>query len=384
MSNRDVYITQFASFLPGAPVSNDEMESLLGMVGDKPSRSRKIVLKSNGITSRHYALDPETLQPSHTNAELTANAIRALETEAFSVSDIQCIATGTSSPDQLAPNHAVMVHGELGIPSCECMSASGICLSGMSAMKYAYMAVTAGFYEAAVATGSEISSLALRSANFSVEHESKVAAMVSRPEIAFEKDFLRWMLSDGAGAALLQTAPVKHQINLKVEWIEMFSYANEMEACMYAGANKVDGKLAGWHTYSVEERAAQSVMSLKQDVKLLDANVVHYTAEKPLAEVVEKHQLDIESIDWFVPHYSSNYFREKLYQGLESCGFEIPYEKWFTNLTEKGNTGSASIYILLEGLLSSQDVKNGDKILCYIPESGRFSSCYMLLTAVYA
>ncbi len=382
MFKRDVYITRLASFLPGEPVSNDEMERLLGMVGDKPSRSRKIVLKSNGITSRHYAIDRDTLQPSHSNTEMTAQAIRALASDAFSVNDIQCLATGTSSPDQLLPNHAVMVHGELGIPECECLAASGICVSGMSAMKYAYMSVIAGFYDTAVSTGSEIASLGLRSTNFSGEHESKVAALIHRPEIAFEKDFLRWMLSDGAGAALLQAKPMAGQTNLRIEWIEMFSYANKMEACMYAGANKENGELQGWLTYSQQACAEQSVMSLKQDVKLLDAHIVEYTAEKPLAQVVEKHQLNIDDIDWFVPHYSSNYFREKLYQGLKACGFDIPFEKWFTNLPEKGNTGSASIYILLEGLLNTNKVKAGDKILCHIPESGRFSSCFMLLTAV--
>jgi len=29
-----------------------------------------------------------------------------------------------------------------------------------------------------------------------------------------------------------------------------------------------------------------------------------------------------------------------------------------------------------------QALKNGQKVLCYIPESGRFSSCFMLLEVV--
>ncbi len=381
MSSQDVYITRIASFLPGEPVSNDEMETLLGMVGGKPSRSRKLVLRSNGIKSRHYAIDRETLLPSHSNAELTANAIRALEHDGFSIDQIQCISTGTSSPDQLVPNHAVMVHGELGIPSCECMAAAGICVSGMNAMKYAYMTIAAGCHEYSVSTGSETASLSLRSHSFTPEHEQKVAALAKRPEIAFEKDFLRWMLSDGAGAALLQSTPREGCINLKIEWIEIFSYANEMEACMYAGAEKIDGELIGWQTYSQEERSAQSILSLKQDVKLLNANIVRYTAEKPLASIVDKKQLNLDDIDWFVSHYSSNYFRDKLYEGLKSIGLEIPYGKWYSNLSEKGNTGAASIYIMLEGLLNSNKLKIGDKILCHIPESGRFSACYMLLTA---
>ena len=55
-------------------------------------------------------------------------------------------------------------------------------------------------------------------------------------------------------------------------------------------------------------------------------------------------------------------------------------ERWFTNLETKGNTGSASMYIMLEELFHSDKLKIGETILCYIPESGRFSTAFMLLT----
>ena len=58
---------------------------------------------------------------------------------------------------------------------------------------------------------------------------------------------------------------------------------------------------------------------------------------------------------------------------------DIPQERWFTNLSSKGNTGSASIYIILEELFHSGKLKVGEKLLCYIPESGRFSTAFMQL-----
>jgi 3-oxoacyl-[acyl-carrier-protein] synthase-3 len=67
---------------------------------------------------------------------------------------------------------------------------------------------------------------------------------------------------------------------------------------------------------------------------------------------------------------------------MKSIDFEIPPERWFTNLAYKGNTGAASIYIILEEFFKSDRIKRGDRILCFIPESGRFSMCYMMLTAV--
>ena len=56
---RNVYINKVAVFLPNKPVSNEEMEDYIGLIGGKPSRVRSIVLKQNGIKTRHYGLDKE-------------------------------------------------------------------------------------------------------------------------------------------------------------------------------------------------------------------------------------------------------------------------------------------------------------------------------------
>lgn len=79
-----VYINGTSVFLPNAPVGNDDIENVLGMVGGKPSRARRIVLRNNGIQARHYAIHPLTGEVTHTNAQLTAEAIRGLANDHFS------------------------------------------------------------------------------------------------------------------------------------------------------------------------------------------------------------------------------------------------------------------------------------------------------------
>lgn len=376
------YVAGIATYLPGEPIDNDEMERLLGMVGGKPSRTRRVVLRSNGITSRHYAINPVSLLPTHTNAALAAEAVRKLENERFSLQDMQCLVSGTSMPDQLMPGHGVMVHGELGSPPCEVVSVSGVCVSGMASVRYAQLAVCSGTHENAVATASELASAVMRRETFDGEYDHNTTSSKSSPSIGFDKDFLRWMLSDGAGAMLLERRPVEGTLSLKVEWIEIRSYANEVEACMFAGAEKVNGKLVGWLRYDHNELSARSIMAVKQDIKLLEGLITRYTVEKPLPGIARKHDLRPEQIDWFVPHYSSEYFRQRLYDSLLSINFEIPYSKWYTNLKDKGNTGSASIYIMLDGLIKSGVLRSGQRILCYVPESGRFSTSFMLLQVV--
>ncbi len=114
---------------------------------------------------------------------------------------------------------------------------------------------------------------------------------------------------------------------------------------------------------------------------MLAENIIDVGLYKSFELIRAKHPGDPEGIDWLLPHYSSQFFRQPMYDKLAESGFVIPFEKWFTNLAYKGNTGSSSIYIMLEELMSSGKVKKGDRILCAVPESARFSFACMQLTA---
>ncbi len=375
------YITNVSAFLPGAPVSNEELEPRLGLVAGKPSRARGPVLRSNGIVSRHYAIDPETGAATHTGAALAAQAVRGLASSAFALEQIDCLACGTSMADQLMPNHGSMVHGELGIPPCEVMATAGVCLSGITALKYAMMGVKSGEFQHAVAVASERASAVMRGRFFGNDADVAAADFERRPSLAFEKDFLRFMLSDGAGAVLVEPQPAAQGQSLRIEWIVERSYANEMDACMYSGAEKLpDGRLSGWADHDPHEWLTRSVFSVKQDAKQLNEHVIHYTVERGLQEVQRVTGLQPNEVTWFLPHYSSEYFRDKVAAGMQRVGFDVPKDRWFTNLTTKGNTGSASIYIMLDELYRSGRLQRGDRVLCYVPESGRFSTGFMLLT----
>ena len=165
-----------------------------------------------------------------------------------------------------------------------------------------------------------------------------------------------------------------------MEWIELSSFANELETCMYMGGEKdADGKMIGYHEMSAEDLVNNSVLSLKQDVKMLSENIVN-KGFSFLSVLLGKKGIDINSIDYFLPHMSSHFFKDKIYEVLEANNIGIPYEKWFYNLKTKGNVGAGSIYIMLEELFYSGKLKKGDRILLAVPESARFSYAFALLT----
>ncbi len=378
----EAFITATAAVLPNAPVDNESIEAVLGQIGGRPSRARAIVLRQNGIKSRHYAIDPASGLPTHTNASLAAEAIRALaQTSGFALDNLHCLAVGTSVPDQVAPGHGVMVHGELSNCACEVVTTAGICASGLTALKYAWLAVKGKDAENAIASGSELASAILRAEYFSEENAARVAAIEAHPSIAFEKDFLRWMLSDGAGAFLIEPRPRAGQVNLRIDWIEISSAAHRLPVCMYAGGDRnPDGALKGWAQFPPKQWAEKSLFALKQDVRLLDRHIAEATLQTPLSAIVARRGLKLEEIDWFLPHMSSYYFRQPILDALARAGLPIPFERWFTNLETKGNTGSASIYIMLDELRRSGRLAPGERLLCFVPESGRFSSGFMHLT----
>ncbi|MEP6683272.1 MAG: beta-ketoacyl-ACP synthase III [Parafilimonas sp.] len=381
MHLNEVYITNTSLFVPNNPVGNDEMEEYLGYINGKPSKSKKIVLRNNGIKTRYYALEKGG-KTTHTNAQITANAVRNLFDDAQQLKKIDLLSCGTSSPDQMMPSHGVMVHGELPETNAiEVVSPSGVCCAGMHAFKYAYMAVKTGDKKNAVATGSERFSASLVANNFE-EESHKLEELHKNPFISFDKEFLRWMLSDGAAAFLMTNNPNEEGLSLRVEWIEGVSYANEMKTCMYMASEKqADGSLKSYLEFTPEELLDKSILSIKQDISLLSDNIVPLGGRK-IKEIFDREGLTVDDVDYFLPHMSSEFFKSKIFEVMAVLGDTVPYERWFVNLTSLGNVGAASVYFMVHELFKSGKLKKGEKLLLLVPESARFSYMYAYLTVV--
>ena len=372
----NVYITAAGSFLPNQPVENAEMEDYLGMVGGTPSRMKAIYLRKNGIKQRYYALDKHQ-NTTHLAYKMAAQAVkRCISNSSVDSSEIRLLSAATTQSDLPVPGFASMVHAEAGIGKCSISSHQSVCAASMMAIQSAFLQVQAGLVDNAVSCAAELPSRMFKAKRFEGQHEISHDKALSA-----DTDFLRWMLSDGAGAVLLQNklSPTNH--SLKIEWIELQSYAHAYDLCMYAGTQKEsDGTVQKtWLDYdTIADANAFGTVNLKQDMRLVD-NMVKVGIQH-FFELVDKGKVIPNSIDWLVCHYSSHHFKPQIMDLLSKGGAEIAAEKWFTNLYTVGNIGSASIYVMLDDLLKSGKLKAGQQVLCMVPESGRFISSYMLLT----
>ena len=375
----NTYITSTGAFLPGPAISTNEVEGILGMVHNKPSFLREKIQQSNKIQTRHYAIDSNQ-HTTHSNTEMATNAAEQCLDRAFlDRNQVGMLALASTQGDLPAPGMASMVQAELGLPEIEILTTHGICSSSMMALKAAWNNLRLGEHEAAIVVSSELSSRLLKKQRFEAATESTFASK----RIDFNTEFLRWMLSDGAGALLLQNNPCQKGFSLRIDWIYCFSHAHALPTCMSVGSAGIPDDNRTWQDYDTYAEAEKAgALLLRQDVRLLD-NMIRMGVEGYL-RLVQEGKSTPSKINHFLCHYSSHHFRDKILNMLDAAGVGIPEEKWWTNLYKRGNTGAASMFIMIDEFIRTDEVniKEGDSIFCFVPESGRFNTTYMQLTVV--
>ena len=374
-----VYITSTGAFLPGPPVAVDEVEGVLGAVHGKPSSLRVQIQKANKIQTRHYAIN-EHQQTTHSNTQMASNAATQCLDRAFIPREkVGMLAVATTQGDHPAPGMASMVQAELGLAELEILTAHGICSSSMMALKAAWNSLRLEEHEAALVVSSELASRLLKKQRY----EAATGSTFAEKRIDFNTEFLRWMLSDGAGALLLQNKPAPKGLSLRIDWVRGFSHAHAFPTCMSVGsAGRVEDERT-WQDYDTyAEAETAGALLLRQDVRLLD-NILRMGVDGYLRLAQEGVSKPAE-VDHFLCHYSSHHFRNKILDLLDAAGVGIPEERWWTNLYTRGNTGAASLFIMIDEFLRTGEVEisEGQTILCFVPESGRFNTTYMQLTVV--
>jgi len=371
---REGFITGAGAFLPGAPVGNDRMEEHLGRIQGRASLFGKKALRWNGVESRHYAMAPDG-SVSHTNAGMCALAVeRALEDAGLGIGDLSMLATATTQGDFIVPGHAAMVHAALGAGPLEIASMQSVCGSSLMAAKAAWLSVRAGEHDVAAACAGEFSSRWFRPSFY-----EGTALVDAEGRLRPEADFLRFTLSDGAGAIVIEPRPRPGA--LKIRFIDIVSLASRFDPCMWAGstiADRADAKTAWSHAGPRAAHAAGAI-ALLQDFELLKKVIRAWVGV--YLEKVDAGRIVPAEIDWALVHYSAKSLRAEIVSLLTDTAGMIPEEKWFSILREKGNVGAASIWLMLEALLASGRVEPGQKILCVVPESGRALVGFMMLEA---
>ena len=362
-----VYIESAAYHLPGEPIDNQHMDAYIAPINRISGRIKNKILAENGIITRYYAIDAEG-NTHTTHAQLAAKAINAcLEKAGETIKNVSLLTMGSTGSDALIPGFANMVQGELGAQPMETLSSLGVCAAGITAINYAAQAIELGAHSQSLVVAAEMPSRIFKRSRFEPRGYTS----------DFDAHFLRWMLSDGAGAFLLTDKPSNNKkTRLKINWVHQKSFAGDYPVCMQLGLTE-DRSTSFLDFPSSSAAEAAGALALRQDIRLLphlfDVSIHEYV------KLVADGWITSNEIDHFLCHYSSERFIPVVEELLAKAGLSIPRERWYSNLKSRGNTGSASIFIMLAEFLETHEVNAGEKIFCFIPESGRMTAAYMLI-----
>lgn len=356
-----VYLRATGAYLPGPPIGNDEMELHLGHVHGRSSRARALALRHNGIRARHYALDRQG-RPTHSNAELAVHAVH----DAFArqrglrLADTDHLAVAGSFGDRLLPGLASPVQHALGLDGIGIASFQSVCGAAAMALQSAWLHVASGARRQAVVVGSEFVSRILRGSYIEpTRHASREHGV---EDLGIE--FLRWTLSDGAGAAVFTSAPAADAPTLRLDWVDVASYAPRFEVCMQLGAGR-----DSWASYaSPVEAATDGAFCLRQDFRTLRCMFPVWVQR--LRDLGEMRGFAPDDVDAYLCHFSSYALGREVREVMREARFLVPETRWYSNLRERGNTGAASIFVMLDEFLRARPPRRGQRILLCIPESG--------------
>ncbi|WP_222950654.1 3-oxoacyl-[acyl-carrier-protein] synthase III C-terminal domain-containing protein [Sphingomonas sp. JC676] len=370
-----VYVTATAQCLPGAPVGNEAMVEYIGRLSPEAERLGRLTLRQNRIRGRHYAIRPDG-SSDWTVAKLAGRAVRGVLAQT-DPQRVGFLATATTQNDLLVPGLASGVHAESGLPPIEVASLQSVCASSMMAFKTAALQVAAGEHRAAIVAGAEFSSRYFRPG-----HYIGTDTMRADGTLPGDAEFLRWTLSDGAAALLIEDRPAERGLSLRVDWISLRSFADRFAPCMTGGAVRgADGDLTPWSlTGGAPEAARAGAFQLRQDIDALYRMLPVWMGE--FMRLVDDGKIDPDAVDWFLCHFSAHSLREEMVKLATRAGCMIPEERWFTNIYDKGNVGAAAIFLMIDDLMCSGRLRPGQRILCAVPESGQCIMAYAGLTVV--
>ena len=357
MNEREVYIAGIGSFSPGEPVPFDRIEDVLGKITQAPKRlmkridrMRPIMKEMLGIDYSHYALDPETREFTENNISMAIKSSnKALEMAGMAASEIDLIVYAGIFYDYMCPPSSVLVQEELGIPYCAEMSIHSNCTSIYKALQVAADLIANGRYNKALVVSAQMSSVFLRAEYFNQE------------VLTEEEAVLRWFLSDGAGAVVLDSEkPGKIPLKIADTYLESVGLGIEPTMKMVIGANRSN----------MEEIYANGWHHLTQNLK-----VVGSLSPKMFREgvhmMIEKTQLDVSRVKCFFANIPTKHLMDLGVKELRE-DFKNPNMPFYTRLSTRGYPGAPAILIALDEYLKDADLSSGDTLVSFVTESSKW------------
>jgi 3-oxoacyl-[acyl-carrier-protein] synthase III len=355
-----VRIAGTGSYLPGNAISIDEVDRFLGPLIAAPVKIQKWLERMKGLMKEmlevekyYYAIDPVTREFTEDNITMSVKAANlALASAGMKSTDIELIVYGSAHQDQM-PTASVRIQEALGIEKCGELSIHANCTSAYKALLTAYDMLRLGRYKRALVVSSGMSSSELR------------AEYYNQPLIKKEEAFLRYFLSDGAGALILEADSEKKE-GLFVENVMMESVGGKKPAAM------LNQRPAYWMNPRDEFDGGYHHLAQMFNEQLR----LHFNEEggsvfyKGLMRMIEKYRIPVEQIRFFQVNFPSKHISELV---MEECALlGISPSKLYTKMSTMGYLGPPMVFVCLDRIMKEEKLNNGDLVLSFVTEVSKF------------
>ena len=296
-------------YLPGEPVSNQAMVDRLGALGLETSD--EWIRERTGIEQRYFASDDLS------TSDLAHRASLAALEDAGLVPDSEVlIVLATSTPDMVFPSTACRLQHKLAIKQCVSFDLQAVCSGFVYALATADLFIQTGQARTALVVGAETFSRILD----------------------FNDRGTCVLFGDGAGAVVLKASDSPGILAHKL-------YARaEHEGILNTPGQLAHGKVCGSPFLTMD---GQAVFRLAVEV-----------LESSAREVASLAGLDLQAIDWFIPHQANIRIMESTAKKLN-----LPLERLVATVGHHGNTSAASIPLALDEAVRDGRVNKGQLLL---------------------
>lgn len=293
------------SYLPGSPVSNDDLAARGIDTNDEWIASR------TGIRSRHLA------DAGVTSSDLGLLAAeRALDMAGVSATDLDLIIVATSTPDFIFPSTACLIQGKLGNKGAAAFDVQAVCSGFTYALGIADKFIRSGSHKKALVIGAEVFSRIL-------DWNDRATCV---------------LFGDGAGAVVLEAA----------------EQAGILATAMHADGSQnnilnVPGQVCGGQVTG-------------DPFLRMDGQAVFKFAVRVLAEIADEvcrnAGISPTGVDWLIPHQAN-------IRIIEATGKKlgIDRDKVIVTVDRHGNTSAASVPLALDEAVRDGRIQRGQKVL---------------------
>jgi 3-oxoacyl-(acyl-carrier-protein) synthase III len=284
-----------------------------------PGRTEAEMHKLTGIHERRYA------GPDETATSLAATAVKhALAQSRLPADQIDGIILATIIPDQPVPSMASALARHLGCPRALAFDLNAACSGWLYALEVGRAFIRGGTAKNVVVVTAELLS---RITNPN-DHETA------------------FLFGDGAGAALLTTAPGGHRLHR----MALSGDAAHFEAIQRRGGGAT-------RPVPCADGSDRDAFFLQMDGAAVFKNAVIAFADQ-IEKTLARHGLRPDDIAWIVPHQAN----ERILRAVgKRVG--IPFEKFVVTIAKYGNTSGASVSMALGWAAEEGIFKNGDRII---------------------